>query len=167
MAVQLSVTFEDLGLAAVFDHVAAGAEDMTDLMDSIGSVLINGAQERLGTTNVGPDGTAWPKSLRATLVGGPTLHDTGRLLRSITSEAAPDQVRVGSNLIYAGVHQAGAVIRPKNGKALFFTLANGDAALVGSVTIPARPYLGISEEDRATIEDVTLVHFEALLEGAP
>lgn len=163
MTVQLSATLDDFGIAEDFDSLAASAEDMTDLMGLIGSQLINGARERIGQTNVGPDGVAWPKSLRAKEVGGLTLHDSGRLLASIDSEAAADHVTTGSNLIYAGVHQEGAVIRPVNGKALAFTLANGDRAVVGSVTIPARPYLGISDEDRMSIEDVALVHFEALL----
>lgn len=163
--VQLAVSFADFSLPEGFDRAATAAGDMTDLMGSIGSVLINGARERIGVTNVSPDGVAWPKSMRAKEVGGPTLHDSGRLMASISSEAAPDHVKVGSNMIYAGVHQTGATITAKNGNALSFTLANGEQVVVGSVTIPARPYLGISEEERAQIEDVTLVHFNRLLGG--
>lgn len=181
--VQLTASLADLGLSDAFDDVATAAGDMTDLMDNIGSVLINGARERIGVTNVSPDGVAWPQSLRARGIGqaarpsddfvgpmpsgagGPTLRDSGGLMASITSEAAPDHVKVGSNLIYAGVHQTGATITAKNGKGLSFTLANGEQVVVGSVTIPARPYLGISEDERAQIEDVTIAHFNSLLGG--
>lgn len=163
--VQLTASLADFGLPEGFDRAATAAGDMTDLMDSIGSVLINGARERIGVTNVSPDGVTWPKSLRAKEFGGPTLHDSGRLMASITSEAARDHVTVGSNMIYAGVHQGGATITAKNGKGLSFTLANGEQVLVGSVTIPARPYLGISEDERAQIEDVAIVHFNSLLGG--
>lgn len=163
--VQLTASLADLGLSDGFDDVATAAGDMTDLMGKIGSVLINGARERIGITNVSPDGVAWPQSLRAKEDGGPTLHDTGLLMESINSESAPDHVKVGSNLIYAGVHQSGATITAKNGKGLSFTLANGEQVVVGSVTIPARPYLGISEEERAQIEDVTIAHFNSLLGG--
>lgn len=163
--VQFTADLADLGIAEGFDHMADAAEDMTDLMDLIGSVLINGAIERIASTNVAPDGTPWPKSFRATQDGGKTLHDSGLLMRSITSAAAPREVTVGSNLIYAGVHQTGATIRPVAAKALAFTLADGTQVVAGSVTIPARPYLGISEGEQATIQDVTVVHFDALLGG--
>jgi len=161
--VQISVSLQDLGIAEAFDRMAAGAEDMTDLMDRIGSVLINGTRDRIGTTNVDLDGTPWPQSLRVKEFGGKTLHLSGELLASVTSEAAPHEVTVGSNKIYAGVHQTGATITPKNGDALSFTLANGERVVAGSVTIPARPYLGISEAEGATIEDVTGIWFNDLL----
>lgn len=178
--VQFISDVSDFGLAERFDRLAAGAEDMTDLMDLIGSVLINGARERISDTNVSPDGVPWPPSLRVQVgaiaaaedgeevdiaKGGKTLHQSGALLNSITSAAAPQEVTVGSNLIYAGVHQAGATIKAKTAKGLHFTLANGESVMVGAVTIPARPYLGISDEERASIEDVTAVHFDELLGG--
>ncbi|MFE3838885.1 phage virion morphogenesis protein [Pseudogemmobacter sonorensis] len=163
--VQFRVDFQDLGIAEGFASIADGAEDLTDLMDMIGSVLINGAIDRISSTNVAPDGVPWPVSLRAKEDGGKTLHDSGLLMRSITSEAAPREVVVGSNLIYAGVHQTGATITAKTAKGLSFTLANGESVVVGSVTIPARPYLGISEAEKATIQDVAVVFFDDLLGG--
>ena len=84
---------------------------------------------------------------------------------SITEEPAPAQVAVGSNMIYAGVHQTGATIKPKAGGALTFTLANGETVIAGSVTIPARPYLGISDEEREDIEDLSVGYFAELLSG--
>lgn len=163
--VQYHVDFKDLGIAEGFEAIADGAEDLTDLMDLIGSVLINGAVERISSTNVSPDGIPWPASFRATEDGGKTLHDSGLLMRSITSEAAPREVMIGSNLIYAGVHQAGATIKAKTAKGLSFTLANGESVVVGSVTIPARPYLGVSEGEQAAIQDVTVVFVDDLLGG--
>lgn len=177
MSVTLTVRLEDAAPRAALERTEAGARDLTDLMDQIGTVLVNGAVERIAQTNVAPDGTPWPKSLRAQLGGevdgdgnrtgggGPTLHDTGRLMRSITEEPAPSQVEVGSNMIYAGVHHAGATIVPKSAKALSFTLASGEAVTVGSVKIPARPYLGVSEAERTDIEELTAIHFDALLGG--
>lgn len=164
--VQYTVTLNDIGLASRFDAVAAGAEDMTELMDMIGSALINGARTRIAETNVDPDGVPWPKSFRVLSgQGGKTLHDTGMLLGSITEEPGPREVTVGSALIYAGVHQAGATIRPVNAGALYFTLADGTKVVAGEVTIPARPYLGISEGERETILDLTTGYFDDLLTG--
>ncbi|WP_150297795.1 phage virion morphogenesis protein [Salipiger aestuarii] len=175
MAVTLKVSFEDAAPQAALARASFGAVDMTELMDIVGTVLVNGAVERISSTNVSPDGVPWPKSLRAMLGGGddgepgagnagPTLHDTGRLMRSITSEAEPTRVAIGSNLIYAGVHQTGATITPKTKGALFFTLANGEQVIATSVKIPARPYLGISQDERADIEDLSLQYFADLLD---
>lgn len=164
MAVSYKVRFEDAAPRAAMHRLAFAASDLTPLMDLIGTVLVNGAVERIGQTNVSPDGTPWPKSLRAQLEEGVTLHDSGQLMRSITHEAAPNQVVVGSNMIYAGIHQTGGVIRAKTAKGLAFTLANGESAVVGSVTIPARPYLGISEAEREEIEEVSLQHFADILD---
>ena len=163
MAVTLRVELDDIAAASALDLVAHRGDDMTDLMDQIGIVLVAGAVERIGITNVTPDGVPWPQSLRAAEDGGPTLHDTGRLMRSVTHLAVPREVEIGSNLIYAGVHQTGATIRPKNGDALAFTLPNGSFVLAGEVTLPARPYLGISDEEADEIAGLTAAYFAAPL----
>lgn len=177
MAVTTTITLEDIGAVTALELAAHRGEDMTDLMDQIGMVLVAGAVERIGMTNVSPDGVPWPQSLRVRIGaqaarpegsfvgpmpdggGGPTLHLSGRLMRSITHLPAPREVEIGSNLIYAGVHQAGATIRAKTAEGLSFTLANGDHVVVGAVTIPARPYLGISAEEADEIEGLAAVHF--------
>lgn len=165
--ITVTVRLDDIAVQAAVDRLAHGAGDLTDLMDQIGAVLVAGAVERIGSTNVAPDGAAWPKSLRVMMnQGGKTLHDTGALMRSITEEPGSDYVRVGSNMIYAAVHQEGATIRAKTAKGLHFKLANGEEAVVGSVTIPARPYLGISEGEVADIEDLSTAWFSSLLEEA-
>ncbi|RJE87133.1 phage virion morphogenesis protein [Paracoccus onubensis] len=157
----------DLGAVSAFDQAAAASEDMFPLMDAIGRVLVNGAVERIGVTNVDPDGVPWPQSFRAEVFGGPTLHATGNLMRSIVSAPESRQVTVGSNLIYAGVHQEGAVIRAKTAKGLFFMLADGEEVVVGEVWVPRRPYLGISDAEEEDIADLTVAYFTDLLEGVP
>jgi len=128
--------------------------DMTPLMDQIGALLEQSARDRIEDTNVAPDGAAWPQSLRAKEDGGLTLFESGRLAASITHTADPARTDIGSNLIYAGVHQAGATIVPRNAEALFFQLPNGEYVTVASVTIPARPYLGVSDQDELEIYDL-------------
>lgn len=165
----VNIRFElsDLQAEATFDQIAAAGDDLFPLMDAIGRVLVNGAVERITVTNIDPDGIAWPKSLRAEVFGGPTLHATGRLARSITSAPEERQVRVGSNLIYAAVHQEGAIIRAKTAGGLFFMLADGDEVVVGEVTIPRRAYLGISEAERQDIGEATVAYFSGLLDEGP
>lgn len=68
------------------------------------------------------------------------LRKSGALWQSIRiSELTSKSVTVGSDRIYAAMHQFGGTIRPKNGKALVFTIG-GKKVFAGKVTIPARPF---------------------------
>ena len=68
---------------------------------------------------------------------------TGDLRRSIRVDRghSPRFVEVGSDLVYAPVHEFGAKINAKGGGFLTFKLRDGTFRKVRSVTIPARPYL--------------------------
>lgn len=138
---------------------------MTPFMDSVGRALVTSARERITATNMAPDGNVWPASFRAQQDGGKTLWMSGALERGINSRAAADHVLVGSDQRYAAVHQFGAVIRAKTAKGLSFALADGSHHVVSQVTIPARPYIGMSEDDRLNILDLAEVHFGSLIEG--
>lgn len=89
---------------------------------------------------------------------------TGRLRESIRKgpykQLTPGgygEQRVYSNLVYAPVHEYGAVIRPKRGPYLVFRLWNfsdtdaptGPWRKARQVVIPARPYLGPAARDTA------------------
>ena len=120
-------------------------------MSAIGSFLETITRERFQSGQA-PDGTAWKPSLRALITGGKTLLDTGRLVGSIVSEATDRSVEVGTNVIYAAIHQFGGTIRGKAGK-LQFRLANGQFVTKDAVTMPARPFLGVSSDDEQEILD--------------
>lgn len=86
-----------------------------------------------------PDGTKWkplsPARIKQRMRRHRTgqmkiLQDVGELRRSIQYEATQTYVRIGSNLIYARTHQFG------RGK------------------IPARPFLGITPNERRHINDM-------------
>lgn len=93
-----------------------------------------------------PDGTPWPPSRRALEQGGQTLTDHGLLRQSISRVFTARTAEAGTNLIYAGVHQGGATIRPVSAKALIFQVG-GRTVSAQEVTIPARPFLGIGDDD--------------------
>jgi phage gpG-like protein len=69
------------------------------------------------------------------------LIDTGNLRSSIrTVLFRHGQVIVGTNVVYAAIHEFGGTITPKNAKWLVFKI--GDQwVMTDSVDIPARPYL--------------------------
>lgn len=112
----------------------------------------------------GPDGKKWTASKRAEEENGTTLTDTARLKNSIKSVSGDAGFAVGTNTIYAATHQFGdertITIRAKTSKGLRFKI-NGHWYRKNKVTvhvnIPARPFLGLSEEDmleiKGTLED--------------
>ncbi|MCM0757351.1 phage virion morphogenesis protein [Sporomusa sphaeroides DSM 2875] len=130
--------------------------NFTGLHKEIGEALRASTQDRF-RKETSPDGQKWPKSLRAEADKGKTLTDTARLKNSITYRAGPDGVELGTNLIYASVQQGNkgkeTKIKAKSGKWLRFKYG-GSWALKKFVTIPARPFIGISEED---IEEIKAI----------
>jgi len=160
MAVTQTLRADLKPFTALIGAYKDAAEDLTPLMDQIGALLETSTRDRIEDTNVSPDGVAWPRSFRAEQDGGKTLFASGRLAASIQSVPGRRQVEVGTNLIYAGIHQAGGDIVPKSGKALAFGLPDGGFAVVGKVTIPARPYLGVSDVDATEITALAVDYFE-------
>lgn len=161
MAVTLNADMELMGFRAVLSGYATAGQDLTPLMAQCGQLIEDSTKERLRSSNASPEGVAWPTSMRAALDGGKTLVDSSRLVNSIQYIAGAQQVEVGTNVIYAGIHQTGGDILPKNGKALSFGLPGGGWATVGKVTIPARPYLGISAQDRNDLTAAAVDYLEA------
>lgn len=134
------------------------------LMESVGEALVSGTKKRFAAKK-DPKGKPWQPSRRALEEGGETLTDSGRLRRSIDYAATSDKVMVGSNLAYARIHQKGGEIRPKKARKLVFKDSDGKTVAVDKVTIPARPYLGVSKEDledvKATMADFLAGAFKA------
>lgn len=87
--------------------------------------------------------------------GGKILQRQGDLRKSIViGKVTNTSVEVGSSLHYARIHQLGGEIRPKNRKALLIPVGNRYLA-VKKVTIPARPYLVLQDEDSVVIMRAT------------
>lgn len=134
------------------------------LIDQVGvhAEATLGAIARLGenTTRlrfrdqVGPDGQRWKPSLRAQMAGGKTLTQDGHLSGSISSAYRKDHAVWGVNRIYAAIHQFGGTIRPKSAGALKFAIPGGGFAVVKAVRMPARPFLGVNDDDRDDILDL-------------
>ena len=126
------------------------------LMESVGDALVSGTLKRFSDQE-DPQGKHWEPSARAAEEGGETLTDTATLRNSIDYAATSDKVMVGSNLPYARIRQKGGTIKPKKAKKLVFKGRGGKKVAVDEVTIPARPYLGVSADDmkevRETISD--------------
>jgi phage virion morphogenesis protein len=132
----------------------ASPELRKQLLDAIGAYGVSSTQQRF-LDQVSPEGKKWKKSRRAETAGGQTLRLSGRLgFLSMVHQASPKMAAWGTNLVYAGIHQFGGVIKAKPGGSLKFPGMNGQDIFVKQVTIPARPYLGISGLDRKRIEQI-------------
>jgi phage virion morphogenesis protein len=114
--------------------------------------LASNAQDRFDAEQ-DPEGQPWPglsPAYAAMKKGAGILRESGILQRTVVGQVEGDALIVGSVMRYAAVHQFGATIRTRTAGALRFRL--GSAHLVRrSVTIPARPYLGISAIDERDI----------------
>ncbi len=152
--------------------LVARTGDISPLMERFGTVLETSTIERFNTES-GPDGQKWLPSfrLRAGAVGdagpvksGKTLTMSGRLKLSIRPVAGRDRVEIGTNTIYARIHQLGGTIVPVSAPALTFTLPGIGLVHASRVVIPARPYLGVSTDDREELEAQTV---DYLAEVAP
>ncbi|PIW54594.1 MAG: phage virion morphogenesis protein [Sphingomonadales bacterium CG12_big_fil_rev_8_21_14_0_65_65_10] len=148
MAVQLHITTEGgLEVQRAIGELVDRFGDLTPLMEGFGLTLESATIDRFDQESA-PDGSKWTPSIRAREEGGKTLTDSAQLRSSITSIARSQSVEVGTNKIYAGTHQFGATIRPKSADKLAFQLPGGlGFRKVDQVTIPPRPFLGLSVAD--------------------
>ena len=146
--VRIEIDLSDLTSALAGLDRLGGKLPTEDLMSDIGARLEFSTRERILSTKTAPDGTPWP----ANAEGTPTLLRTGdHLLGSIAWTASATETEVGSSWQFAHVHQEGMTISAKNAELLSFVVG-GRHVSKKSVTIPARPFVGMSAEDAAKID---------------
>ncbi|WP_024277997.1 phage virion morphogenesis protein [Xanthobacter sp. 126] len=159
--IRLVVELDNVVPEAVMSRLAGA--DFEPLLTIIGAVLESSTRERIEETKTAPDGTRWAPNREGTS----TLLRTGRHLRdSIAFIASASELDVGSSWEFAHIHQDGAVIKPKNAKRLSFVVG-GHRVSAKQVTIPARPFVGVSKEDEAEILRVATDYLRTLVGGAP
>ena len=161
--VGFSYQIDDAQLHAGLRSLISLGRDAGPVMADIAAIGERGTRDRFRTES-GPDGQRWKPSLRARITGGRTLTKDGHLAASISGRHGRDFAEWGVNRIYAAIHQFGGEIRAKGGS-LRFRLANGGFATVQKVTMPARPFLGISDDDRDDILDIIQARIQARTQG--
>lgn len=161
--VGFSYQIDDAQLHAGLRSLIALGRDAGPIMADIAAIGESSTRMRF-RTETGPDGQKWKPSLRARITGGRTLTKDGHLSGSISGRHGRDFAEWGVNRIYAAIHQFGGEIRAKGGS-LRFRLANGGFATVQKVTMPARPFLGISDDDRDDILDIIQARIQARTQG--
>ena len=144
-------------------------ESLAPAMKMIGADMVKEVQLNFRGEKT-PDNVNWKKSQRALREGGKTLSDTGLLRKSISAKFNSSSATVGTNVVYAAIHQFGSgglltgtvnrgartgamygSINKKTGVVKNKFVKKSKANLVFQVSIkasssfiPARPFLGIN-----------------------
>jgi phage virion morphogenesis protein len=167
-----SIDLRDEGKAlADLGALIARVDRPLPMYRDIGLALVTSTHHRWDL-GIAPDGSPWPLSLRVIAHGGKTLILSSRLYRSVTANATPTGVEVGTNVIYAAIHQFGGLIarsartavlhfktNKRTGVSRFAKPSKADRARkagIGAhtVSMPIRAFLGLDDDDPRTITTV-------------
>ena len=155
----LSITIRAEGIAGVDRALARLTPlDSASLMQGLARLIQQQTRRRIEGEKTSPDGKAWPPNR----TGTSTLYRQGHLSRSIDYVAGATHLEVGSGLIYAAIHQYGGTIVPKTKKVLSWRAGN-QQVFARKVTIPARPYIGVSAANGREILEETAAYIRRKL----
>jgi phage virion morphogenesis protein len=132
-----TIEFNNDQITPALDRVAVALGDMTPVMGRMAEAWRKSTQNRMERGEQ-PDGTPFAPRSPVTLERyaaqgfsfGAPLNRSGEMRQQLATESGPDFLRIGSNAIQSAVMQFGAS-------------PSGD--------IPARPFLGISDEDETNM----------------
>lgn len=139
------IELELSGLALVqqrLNLLGERAENLQPAFEDIGEMLLLSHFERWGRQE-SPDGTPWAPLSEDYRKRKPRNQDHilrlyDQLRDTLAYQASPSELLFGSNRVYAAIHQFGG--RPGMSPAL--------------AAIEARPFLGIGDDDQASILDI-------------
>jgi phage virion morphogenesis protein len=141
----LSFEINDAAAIAALDKLSAHLSDLSEVMNSIGEQVEYQTEQRF-LQGVSPEGIAWAPKSAATLAAYARRGSAvdSRPLFGLNADGIPLRQSFFRNYgIYAAVMQGGAA------KGAFGATSRGTPIPWGA--IPARPFLGLSETDRANI----------------
>ncbi len=181
--VRVEVTVDDRQLRAVMSQLLARGRDLEPAFKSIGEMMLRSTDQRF-KNQVDPEGAPWlpidpewrdEKRRRGHIQK--ILQMRGRLRGSIAYKASNDRVAVGSNVVYAAIHQLGGDIdQPRRTQSIAFTRKGKFASAkqvakkpskithkevsirARTIHMPARPYLGLSSQDRERVSTILTRH---------
>jgi phage virion morphogenesis protein len=129
-----TIEIDENEVTAALGRLAAAAGDLTPAMRAIATALQSQTEDNFAAES-GPLGK-WPalKNPGERRKGGKILQDTGRLAASVTPFWSAAEAGIGSNAVYAAIHQLGG----KAGRGL-------------KAAIPPRPYLPAFPDGRLQV----------------
>ena len=150
---KIDIKIKDQSALRALNLLVRRGDDLSPAMQAIAGVLADNIEEAFQSEQ-SPEGSVWSplsdttikRRVKFSYWPGQKLQQTGRLANSITSSFGRDYAIAGTNVIYAATHQFGAK------KGSFGSDRHGRPIPWGD--IPARPFLGLSDEGIHEIEKI-------------
>lgn len=149
----INVSIDTKEVKRALSALEARITNRAPIMHTLGVGLVGHVQRRLGSGALTSRWAPLNPAYRATKRNRNMLVESGSLRSSLASKADNNKVIVGTNRIYAAIHQLGGEIKPKTAKRLFFKLGTGFIS-TKSVKIPPRPFLTIEQQDEKMIAEI-------------
>jgi len=139
MADNIEIRIDNQAVEEALLKVASRCEDLRPLMKNIAGIMADAVEENFEQEGR-PD--KWQELAESTIKKrkktkhwpGRILQVEGQLATSITTQYDNGSAVIGSNLVYAAIHQLG-----------------GNAGKSKKVEIPSRPYLKITDVEKSNI----------------
>ena len=175
--ISITVGLDDLAARERLRSLVERMDRRRPFYAEVGEIVVASTGRRFAA-ETGPDGRRWTPLARATVKARQRrgraalaiLRERGYLAESINYVATKTEVRIGSPVKYAAIHQLGGTIEKPARVAKIYRLKGKDGKVgrrfvkkseanhvtdvaipAHSIRIPARPYLGISAEDQTDI----------------
>lgn len=182
---RIEIDVDDAAVTSVLQQAGARLtpSGMHTLLSDIGEYLVRSTRER-AEAELSPDGVTWQALSPAYAhwkerkrPGAKILHfDFHMLGDQLSAQVEDDVLRVGTNAPYGAIHQFGGDIKRAARKQEMYFHQDARSGEVGNRfvkksksnfaqtadvaartdTMPARPWLGVSDADRAEIKELTL-----------
>lgn len=149
----------------LFDQLSPALQRAIDAVGDLSAPMAEISVDWLESTRsrfnqqIDPLGVPW-KPRRDPENTKPLLVDRGDLRNQLDNESGPDFAEVGVQetggpAIYARVHNEGATIRPKSGRAL-----RTPFGVFAQIVIPKRQFIGASDGDQANAVQILTEHLK-------
>lgn len=135
----IKLDIDDREVKKELTRLAGRVQNRQPLMRKIAGIMKDAVEE-----NFEQEGRPkWKPSKRAMKQGGKTLQDTGQMAASVSEDYDNDSAAVGTNKKQAAIHQFG-----------------GKAGRGKKATIPARPFMKLTDSDLEEIKEAVKEHLK-------
>lgn len=162
MTAQIEVTLDDKDVMAKLSEVAARGRNLQPVLAAFGDYLILVTKDRFQTEQ-DPEGKPWKPLSAFTLMfkkGSGILTESTDLRTSFSRSADDTSVRMGTDRPYAAMHQFGLkkTLNIKTHQRKTSTGSVSVKAHTRKVDMPARPFLGFTDQDRSELIETIKDH---------
>ena len=154
---KIDIRYDDSEVRRGLNRLLRASKDLSPAMREIAGHLVDSTEENL-ERQAAPDGVPWKPLADRTAADrrrqgygiGPILERSGDLFGSIQPDHDKRSAVAGTNLVYAALQQFG-----------------GQPGMPpGPAAVPARPFLGVTEDHREMILETIREHLRRTVDGA-